>query len=306
MSSLLLDLSFKFVLSDNSSTDASFLLTDIIQSLGFRHVHCLKVLNPNYLQSDPKDKGVRYDVKCEDEFGNHYDIEMQNSRLSSAQIKRFGLYGVKLVSEDIHIGDDYGKLKQYVQIIFINDVNIDHPALVEYYLPRTEEGWDEGHGIKDFCKDDVLLVRVYIYIPYIDEIMKNKEIEELSDLELMVYMIRYGIDEKVKRAEREVSKAMERRMNLFYGDEELKELAFNRHVALMTDRMEKEEYRQMGQSEGEKIGKIESIMKLAGKKFINQNLNWIRECQETQWDVMLELIMEDIDYKQFYQAVMSS
>lgn len=317
MNNLLLDLAFKFVLSDSKNKDASFLLRLLIRSLGFHHVHCLKVLNPNYLQSDIKDKGVRYDVKCEDEHGNHYDIEMQNSHLSHAQIKRFGLYGVKLVSEDIHIGEDYENIRQYVQIIFISDVNQDHPTLVEYYVPRNEEGLDEGHGIKDFRRKDMLLVRVYIYIPYIDEIVKEKGMEELSDLELMVYIIRHGIDEKARETEREVAKAMERRMNLFYEDEALRDQAFDRYVALITDRAEKEEYRQMGErlgraegeklgrSEGQRIGKIESIMKLASKKFHNQNLKWIKECQETQLDTILELIMEDMDYETFYQKINS-
>ncbi len=196
MNNFKLDLLFKFLLCDEKDMDSHFLLKLLIQSLMKRQIHNLIVLNPQYLQADPTDKGVRYDIKCEDEIGNRYDIEMQNSKLSKTQIKRFGLYGIKLVSEDVYIGDDYFNLKQYIQIIFINDVCDDDPHLIEYYQPRTIQGLDEGHGTANIEKEDVLLTRIYIYLPYINEIVKENDLQKINDLKLMIYIIHNGITEK--------------------------------------------------------------------------------------------------------------
>lgn len=50
----------------------------------------------------------------------------------------------------------------------------------------------------------------------IDDIVKEKGIDQFNDLELMIYIMKYGTDEKVKGTKRKVVEAMERRMNLFY------------------------------------------------------------------------------------------
>ncbi len=80
---------------------------------------------------------------------------------------------------------------------------------------------------------------------------------------------------------RKVVKAMKKRLNLFNQDQSLKDQAFNRYVALMTDKAEKKEYHDMGIQEGleqgmrqgMKQGKLDNLIKISAIKYPNQNLS---------------------------------
>ena len=309
MRNLKLDLVFKFLLADENSPYALCLLHTIISSL-IRDIKQTRILNTDYLQKSKDDKLVRYDIKCEDEYGHHYDIEMQNTSLTFAQVKRFELYGAKLVNENVHTGDDYQNLKQNVQIIFIDDINHERPCLYERYCSRNDEGDIEGYD-RASMKEDMLAVRIYVYLPYIDIVKKKKGLENMDDFELIVYMLNHGIDEEIRKLRRKVVEIMDRRSELFYQEKKLYDAAWERQVELMTQNAEKEEYRQKGMKEGEKIGRAKgknegqlyTLTHWAQSKYPNKDLKWLKLCNEEQLNSIMELLMKNLNYDEFHDCI---
>ena len=60
-----------------------------------------------------------------------------------------------------------------------------------------------------------------------------------------------------------------------------------------------------GEKRGKIKGKIETLMKILIKKFTNENLEWIKDCNKEQLEKIEDNIYLDIDYKDFYQLVHS-
>ena len=185
------DIVFKFFLSNENDTDSRALLSCLIDGTLGRNVAI-----ENYLQDDPKDKSVRYDIKIKDVLGNHIDIEMQNSSLSNTLVRRFVFYGSKHIGEDIHVGDKYDDMKE------------DESILIGKYDPRTPLGNRDG---KDMGDEDILLMRYYIYLSYINVIANEKGLRNMSDYELLLYMIENGMEEVESMKDREIVKMLKRK-----------------------------------------------------------------------------------------------
>ncbi|UTY39971.1 hypothetical protein NMU03_03970 [Allocoprobacillus halotolerans] len=71
----------------------------------------------------------------------------------------------------------------------------------------------------------------------------------------------------------------------------------------------KQEGVKIGEERGEKRGilkgKIETLMKILIKRFANENLEWVKECNEEQIEKIEKNIFKEISYKDFYQLVHS-
>ena len=69
------------------------------------------------------------------------------------------------------------------------------------------------------------------------------------------------------------------------------------------------EREKLGEERGEKRGilkgKIETLMKILIKRFANENLEWVKECNEEQIEKIEKNIFKEISYKDFYQLVHS-
>ncbi|UTY37855.1 hypothetical protein NMU03_08945 [Allocoprobacillus halotolerans] len=175
----------------------------------------LKILNPEILKTNPREKGIRYDLK--------------------------------MIDESLFVGDSYEELPQHIQIIFINDCHSHVCSLIEKYEFPTEMGVFEGESKMN--EDEVLSIRYYVYIPFIDYIVNEKGLMNLDDFEMIVYMMRYGIQEQIKQLNRKVVFYMERQAEEFYQNNQLREMEFNRIVEMYVY-MRKEYY-----EKGYKIGK---------------------------------------------------
>ncbi len=299
-----LDIVFKSFFSNENDTDSRALLSCLVDGTLGRNVAIERILNPNYLQDDPKDKGVRYDIKIEDALGNHIDIEMQNSSLSNTLVRRFVFYGSKLIGEDVHVGDKYDDMKSYIQIILIDDMKEDEPILIGKYDPRTPQGNREGKDMED---EDILLMRYYIYLPYINVIASEKGLMNMSDYELLLYMIENGMEEVRSMKDREIVKIMERKEKEMEMNEHMKELAFNRMVYQMCEKAEKQEFMAMGEKRGiaigETIGERKMLVKMLKRKYPQEDFGWMKECDDNIIKEIEELIYQPISYEEFYQSI---
>ena len=265
------DIVFKFFFSNENDTDSRALLSCLIDGTLGRNVAI-----ENYLQDDPKDKSVRYDIKIKDVLGNHIDIEMQNSSLSNTLVRRFVFYGSKLIGEDVHVGDKYDDMKSYIQIIFIDDTKDD---------------------------EDILLMRYYIYLPYINVIASEKGLMNMSDYELLLYMIENGMEEVESMKDREIVKMMERKQKEMEMNEHMKELAFNRMIYQMCEKAEKKEFMAMGKKEGIAIEERKMLVKMLKRKYPQEDFEWMKECDDNIIKEIEELIYQPISYEEFYQSI---
>ena len=270
------DIVFKFFFSNENDTDSRALLSCLIDGTLGRNVAIERILNLNYLQDDPKDKGVRYDIKIEDALGNHIDIEMQNSSLSNTLVRRFVFYGSKLIGEDVHVGDKYDDMNSYLQIIHIDAMKDD---------------------------EDILLMRYYIYLPYINVIASEKGLMNMSDYELLLYMIENGMEEVESMKDREIVKMMERKQKEMEMNEHMKELASNRMNYQMCEKAEKKEFMAMGKKEGIAIEERKMLVKMLKRKYPQEDFEWMKECDDNIIKEIEELIYQPISYEEFYQSI---
>ena len=56
---------------------------------------------------------------------------------------------------------------------------------------------------------------------------------------------------------------------------------------------------------GEKRGEIKKLMKILLKKFPNKNLEWIKDCSQTQLEKIDDYILLNISYNDFYKLIHS-
>ena len=285
MIDLKLDFCFKYIFTNQCDSDSTYLLKLLVEQTTYFPLKRYIITNPEILKLDANDKTIRYDILIQDQQGNQIDIEMQRSHFSKTQAKRFGFYGATLIYQSLNVGEHYANLKHNVQIILINDINEQKPRLIDSFEARTPLGQRE---IKTDHDEDILLIRYYIYLPYIDVIAKKKGVGQLSDFEMMIYILQNGINEKVKKyKERKIVQMMERRMLKLQMDNESLKRAMEREIALACDEEEKKE----------------ALKDCVAFKYPKNDLNWIDDCNEIQCQMIKELLFQDLSYEQFYESI---
>ena len=301
MIDLKLDFCFKYIFTNQCDSDSTYLLNLLVEQTTHFPLKRYIITNPEILKLDANDKTIRYDILIQDQQGNQIDIEMQRSHFSKTQAKRFGFYGATLIYQSLNVGEHYANLKHNVQIILIDDIHEEHHSLIEAFEARTPLGQRE---IKTDHDEDILLIRYYIYLPYIDVIAKEKGVGQLSDFEMMIYILQNGINEKVKKyKERKIVQMMERRMLKLQMDNESLKRAMEREVALACDKEEKKEYERRGIKIGEDRGERKALKDCVAFKYPKNDLNWIDDCNEIQCQMIKELLFQDLSYEQFYESI---
>ena len=161
------DFMFKHSLGNDQDPDSFYLLKLFIE--GILNISCksITILNPDLVVENIEDKDMLLDIRVQTNNGDYVNIEMQYSAFSKNQYQRFQIYGASLLSRQEKEGDDYQKNINHVyQIIFIDDIDKANLKLYDRYESRNEEGKLEKYN---------LLTRVYVQMPYINLIKKQKK-----------------------------------------------------------------------------------------------------------------------------------
>ena len=162
---------FKHSLGNDQDPDSFYLLKLFIE--GILNISCksITILNPDLVVENIEDKDMLLDIRVQTNTGDYVNIEM----FSKNQYQRFQIYGASLLSRQEKEEDDYQKNINHVyQIIFIDDIDKANLKLYDCYESRNEEGKLEKYN---------LLTRVYVQMPYINLIKKQKKLEEFSEIE---------------------------------------------------------------------------------------------------------------------------
>ena len=179
------DFMFKHSLGNDQDPGSFYLLKLFIE--GILNINCksITILNPDLVVENIEDKDMLLDIRVQTNTGDYVNIEM----FSKNQYQRFQIYGASLLSRQEKEGDDYQKNINHVyQIIFIDDIDKANLKLYDRYESRNEEGKLEKYN---------LLTRVYVQMPYINLIKKQKKLEEFSEIEKGIYIFENGITDDI-------------------------------------------------------------------------------------------------------------
>ena len=251
------------------------------------------------------------DIRVINENGEICDVEMQNSSLDREQYQRFQIYGAKLLSEQQKRGDDYIEhIHPVFQLIFIDDLDTDNLMLIDKYMTRNDLG-----KVERYC----LITRIYIYLPYINILKKEKQIGNFDELETAIYIFKNGLDDDIIKTGKKVVKIMEKKVEKFNEDMILQDMAFHRdlnkwasHARIQRVREEslregKQEGLREGKQEGLREGKQEglkySVLKLFQKRFSEVATAFLDDLTVEQYEKILDLLLEGATLEDIYRAV---
>ncbi|MFQ9668104.1 PD-(D/E)XK nuclease family transposase [Thomasclavelia spiroformis] len=234
------DFMFKHSLGNDQDPDSFYLLKLFIE--GILNISCksITILNPDLVVENIEDKDMLLDIRVQTNTGDYVNIEM----FSKNQYQRFQIYGASLLSRQEKEGDDYQKNINHVyQIIFIDDIDKANLKLYDRYESRNEEGKLEKYN---------LLTRVYVQMPYINLIKKQKKLEEFSEIEKGIYIFENGITDDIIRLKEDnkVVEIMKEKIDRFNQDERLRDMAYKRSLNRWANERDKQDMYEKGKEEG--------------------------------------------------------
>ena len=289
------DFMFKHSLGNDQDPGSFYLLKLFIE--GILNISCksITILNPDLVVENIEDKDMLLDIRVQTNNGDYVNIEMQYSAFSKNQYQRFQIYGASLLSRQEKEGDDYQKNINHVyQIIFIDDIDKANLKLYDRYESRNEEGKLEKYN---------LLTRVYVQMPYINLIKKQKKLEEFSEIEKGIYIFENGITDDIIRLKEDnkVVEIMKEKIERFNQDEQLRDMAYKRSLNCWANERDKQDMYEKGKEEGieEGIkqgieqGKYNLIKQLFNKYYPKEDDSILENLNNEQYDKIFEMILDN-------------
>ena len=289
------DFMFKHSLGNDQDPGSFYLLKLFIE--GILNISCksITILNPDLVVENIEDKDMLLDIRVQTNTGDYVNIEMQYSAFSKNQYQRFQIYGASLLSRQEKEGDDYQKNINHVyQIIFIDDIDKANLKLYDRYESRNEEGKPEKYN---------LLTRVYVQMPYINLIKKQKKLEEFSEIEKGIYIFENGITDDIIRLKEDnkVVEIMKEKIERFNQDEQLRDMAYKRSLNRWANERDKQDMYEKGKEEGieEGIkqgieqGKYNLIKQLFNKYYPEEDDNILENLNNQEYDKIFEMILDN-------------
>ena len=188
-------------------------------------------------------------------------------------------------------GDDYQKNINHVyQIIFIDDIDKANLKLCDRYESRNEEGKLEKYN---------LLTRVYVQMPYINLIKKQKKLEEFSEIEKEIYIFENGITDDIIRLKEDnkVVEIMKEKIERFNQDEQLRDMAYKRSLNRWANERDKQDMYEKGKEEEIKQGIIEKskekTKQLFNKHYPKEDDSILESLNSEQYDKIFEMILDN-------------
>ena len=282
------DLVFKFMLSDLNDSRCYYLLKVIIE--GITGIKCqeLFVLNSEVNPEHLSDKDMILDVRVKTDEGKLIDIEMQNSALTKEVHYRFQIYGARMMDHQVNRGDLlYSEnVHEVYTILFVNDIDRDNLLLIDTYMPRNQLNHVRKHN---------LLTHHNIYLPFIDAVVREKGLKNLSKIELAIYTLYHGITDDIMSLNSEVVIMMKEKMDQFNEDEELVLAASKRQLVKIQHHQEKVRIRQEGKEEGELLKAKENTLMLFKSKYPQEDILMLENLTLSQYNEIFKALIENKD-----------
>ena len=280
------DFVFKFMLSDLNDSRCYYLLKVIIE--GITGIKCqeLFVLNSEVNPEHLSDKDMVLDVRVKTDEGKLIDIEMQNSALTKEVHYRFQIYGARMMDHQVNRGDIlYSEnVHEVYTILFVNDIDRDNLLLIDTYMPRNQLNHVRKYN---------LLTHHNVYLPFIDAVVREKGLKNLSKIELAIYTLYHGITDDIIALNSEVVTMMKEKMDQFNEDEELVLAASKRQLVKIQHHQEKVRIRQEGKEEGELLKAKENTLMLFKSKYPQEDILMLENLTLSQYNEIFKALIEN-------------
>ena len=287
-----LQLFFKYTLSREDEGSVYARNTIIERVTGIR-VKESTVLNPNLDPGIIGKKRIILDVHVKDEQNRHFNIEMQTTYKGLAEMMRFEFYGARALNNQLNSGKKYRDLKPVYQIIFIDEYAWNNRNLINHYQMRNEQGENESYY--------PLILRTYIHMPAINDIVREKEIQRLNDFEQLVYLFENnGKNDILKSKERLVKVFMDKYEEM-QKDDELWSTAMAIQMGEARYRYGLEDSFEEGKKEGEAL----LLIKQLKSKYHEDCSAWLLSLNDEQFEAVSNLILVCNTYQELKNQVMS-
>ena len=287
-----LQLFFKYTLSREDEGSVYARNTIIERVTGIR-VKESTVLNPNLDPGIIGKKRIILDVHVKDEQNRHFNIEMQTTYKGLAEMMRFEFYGARALNNQLNSGKKYRDLKPVYQIIFIDEYAWNNRNLINQYQMRNEQGENESYY--------PLILRTYIHMPAINDIVREKEIQRLNDFEQLVYLFENnGKNDILKSKERLVKVFMDKYEEM-QKDDELWSTAMAIQMGEARYRYGLEDSFEEGKKEGEAL----LLIKQLKRKYHEDCTTWLQSLNDEQIEAVSSLILVCNSFQELKDQVMS-
>ena len=250
-----LQLFFKYTLS-REDEGSVYARNTIIERVTGIKVKESTVLNPNLDPGIIGKKRIILDVHVKDEQNRHFNIEMQTTCKGIAEMMRFEFYGARALNNQLKSGEFYDQLKPVYQIIFIDEYAWNNRNLINQYQMRNEQGENESYY--------PLILRTYIHMPAINDIVKEKEMQRLNDFEQLVYLFENNEKNDILKSKERLVKVFMDKYEEMQKDDELWSTAMAIQMGEARYRYGLEDSYEEGMKEGIMKGKEEG--KIEGEK----------------------------------------
>ena len=250
-----LQLFFKYTLS-REDEGSVYARNTIIERVTGILVKESTVLNPNLDPGIIGKKRIILDVHVKDEQNRHFNIEMQTTYKGLAEMMRFEFYGARALNNQLNSGKKYRDLKPVYQIIFIDEYAWNNRNLINHYQMRNEQGENESYY--------PLILRTYIHMPAINDIVKEKEMQRLNDFEQLIYLFENNEKNDILKSKERLVKVFMDKYEEMQKDDELWSTAMAIQMGEARYRYGLEDSYEEGMKEGIMKGKEEG--KIEGEK----------------------------------------
>ncbi len=285
------DLFFKYTLS-REDADSVYARNTIIQRVTGIKVKESTVQNPNL---DPKTIGKKriiLDVHVKDEKGRFFNLEMQTTYAGEAEMMRFEFYGARALNNQLDRSERYRDLKPVYQIIFIDEYAWNNRNLINQYQMRNEQGENES------CYP--LILRTFVHMPAINDIVREKEILRLNDFEQLVYLFENNEKNDILKSKERLVKVFMNKYEEMQKDDELWSTAMAIQMGEARYRYGLEDSFEEGMKEGIIRGKAEGKMegerqllhRLMETKYQEDCTAWLQSLTEDQLHIVSNLLLE--------------
>ena len=280
------DLFFKYTLSREDEGSVYARNTIIERVTGIR-VKESTVLNPNL------DPGIILDVHVKDEQNRHFNIEMQTTYKGLAEMMRFEFYGARALNNQLNSGKKYRDLKPVYQIIFIDEYAWNNRNLINQYQMRNEQGENESYY--------PLILRTYIHMPAINDIVREKEILRLNDFEQLIYLFENNEKNDILKSKERLVKVFVDKYEEMQKDDELWSTAMAIQMGEARYRYGLEDSFEEGKKEGEAL----LLIKQLKRKYHEDCTTWLQSLNDEQIEAVSSLILVCNSFQELKDQVMS-
>lgn len=284
------DVFFKYCLAGDDE-GSRMLRQGIIKELLHIDFRELRVINPEITALSLQGKNIRLDVLLQDIVTKEIiNIEMQVSQYHEEEAKRFQYYGTRLIANQISSGNEYEKLVKVYQIIFIDDVFSNGNFINTYQFKNQNNEIEE----------DNLITRIYVHLPVINRIVKEKGMEGLSDFERVCYLFKNNRNDAILEVTKEgMAKIL---MEKYEGFPDAR-VVWSIAQAVEDGETYARTRINRGYRDGKAAGKVETAKKVIQKKYQVEADSWVEGLSEGQIESMLDVIFEEDDFAVFKKKI---